>query len=83
MGLTKAQLIAAIEGKISAYSVWTIGITEDPTQRKIKHGSPTVWYQWEGESEKTAREVEKHFIDKGCKGGTGGGDRPHWVYIFI
>ena len=83
MGLTKQQLIKEIENKVSHYLVWTIGIAEQQVKRRKEHENHSVWHQWEAESEKTAREVEKYFIDKGMKGGTVGGDHPNWVYIFV
>lgn len=61
---------------------WTIGITADPDRRKSEHGNPTRWHQWKADSETIARDIEKHFIDKGMKGDTGGGFYPTWVYIF-
>ena len=83
MGLSKEELIKAIGGHIATPNKWYIGITENPKQRKEEHGNPVVWYEWEGQTEKIAREVEKYWLDKGCKGGTGGGEHPHWVYIYM
>ena len=83
MWLSKAQLRAEIEKRIWTFEGWTIGISENPTQRKIEHGNPPGWCHWEADNENTAREVERHFLDLGCKGLIGGVDRPQWVYVFI
>ena len=83
MGLSKVQLIAEIEKRIFTFEGWTIGVTENPTQIREEFGTQPGWYQWEADSENTAREVEKHFLDKGCKGLIGNVDRPQWVYVFI
>lgn len=64
------------------YSIWTIGITDRPTQRKTEHSNPEHWHQWNASSEKAAREVETYFIAKGCKGGSGGKGNGDYVYIF-
>jgi hypothetical protein len=64
------------------YSVWTVGITNDPERRRGEHGNPSVWYYWEADSERIAREVEEHFLEKGMNGGGRGGITPTYVYIF-
>lgn len=73
----------AIEETVTHYSVWTIGVTDDPDRRRGEHGNPNVWYHWDADSEQVARNVEAYFIDKGMKGATGGGGRADYVYIFI
>lgn len=81
--LNEYELIRAIDGLVGrTYSAWTVGITENPEQRKIEHGNPTNWNVWHADSEQIARNVERYFLDKGCKGGTGGGDHPTYVYVF-
>ena len=64
------------------YKSWTIGITNDPKRRRKEHNNPSVWYHWKADSEKIAREVETHFLEKEMKGGGGGGENPTHVYIF-
>jgi len=81
--MNESEIKKAIEGHVSTYSVWTIGITDDPERRKGEHGNPAVWYEWKADSEDIARNVEKYFIDKGMQGGGGGGDHPNYVYIFL
>jgi len=64
------------------HSSWTIGITDDPSQRKSQHGNPSDWHQWRADTATMARNVEKYFIAKGMKGAAGGGESPNYVYIF-
>ena len=84
---TETQIKAAIEKRVNStekkdYSIWTIGVTDDPTRRKAEHGSPKYWMQWNADSETAARNVEKYFLGKGMKGGTGGSGKADYVYIF-
>ena len=81
--MKEKEIINAIESEVSVYSVWTIGVTDDLEQRRKDHENPAIWYHWRADSERIARNVEKHFIDKGMKGGVGGGESPNHVYIFL
>lgn len=85
--MEKSQIVGAIEDRVmraktKKYSIWTIGITANPDERRNKHGNPEHWMHWKSNSESDARDIEKHFLDKGMKGETGGGERPIYVYIF-
>jgi hypothetical protein len=80
---SESAIKKAIEEKVKHYSVWTIGVTDDPDRRREEHDNPAVWYQWDADSEQVARNVEAYFIDKGMKGGSGGGGGADYVYIFI
>lgn len=80
---TEAGIKAAIEQRVSDYSVWTIGVTDDHARRKREHGNPQTWYTWNGDTEQIARNVEAHFKGKGMKGGTGGLGSADYVYIFL
>ena len=74
---------AEIEGFTSPdYSIWIIGVTDDPTRRRTQHGNPQDWHQWDADTEQIARDVEAYFIAKKMKGGTGGPGRADYVYIF-
>jgi len=68
------------------YTSWTIGITNDNKRRKEEHKndgkSLGFWKDWKANSEQIARNVEKYFLEKGMKGGGGGGDNPTFVYVF-
>ena len=72
----------AIELLVNNYSAWTIGVTDNPTWRKIQRGSPSSWSEWNAGTEASARSIEKYFLDKGMKGGVGGGGSANYVYIF-
>jgi len=81
--MKESSIVAAIEAICaSRYYHWTIGITDDPIQRKKAHGNPARWYQWWADAEGIARNVEKYFLGKGMKGSPGGGKDPNHVYIF-
>lgn len=79
---SEATIKAAIEGIVSDYSVWTIGVTDDPARRRREHDNPKVWHDWDADTEQAARNVEAYFIAKGMKGDTGGGGTADYVYIF-
>ncbi len=82
------NIVKAINNKVgsSNYSIWTIGVTDDPDKRKQEHQDAkenvTYWSQWKTDSEDVGRDVEKHFLDLKMKGGTGGGGRAGYVYVF-
>lgn len=88
--MTEQVIKEAIERKrgSTSYSIWTIGITNDPARRRKEHDAEgkntSAWSHWEADSESIARNVEQYFILKGMKGGTGGGGgpSPRWVYVF-
>ena len=79
---SEAAIKAAIGKIVSTYSIWTIGVTDDPVRRKSEHDNPTNWHQWDADTETAARNVEKYFLDKGMKGSGGGGGGADYVYIF-
>lgn len=94
---TESTIKAAIKKRVNNsetvdYSLWTVGITTDPEERKDNHNDPKHWGQWEADSLDIAREVETYFINeypekeaKRMKGGTGGDMSAHktaYVYIF-
>ena len=79
---SEAAIKAAIEGIVNHYPSWTIGVTDDPARRRIEHGNPAGWRQWDADSETIARNVESYFLPIGMKGGTGGGGIADYVYIF-
>lgn len=89
--MQEQEIIQAIENRVMSaktkdYSIWTIGITDDPVRRRTEHDNAhdntTYWKDWRADTETMARNVEKHFLGKGMKGGTGGGEHPTYVYIF-
>lgn len=86
--MNESELNSAIEAKIvsTEYSIWTIGITDDPKRRRDEHEAEgetiAYWSDWKADTETITRNVEAHFLDKGMKGGTGGGEHPTYVYVF-
>ena len=84
--MDRDELIAAIHSRYTSPSLWTIGITTNPARRKEEHerDGNVNWYVWEADSLSVARDVEKHFLDKGMKGGEGGDiDDRKTVYVYI
>ena len=86
MLLNYNQIINEIDAHVKrvnvSYSAWTIGVTDNPTERKRQHGNPLSWHQWNADTETIARNVEAYFISRGMKGGTGGLGSADYVYIF-
>lgn len=66
----------------SDYSNWYVGITADPRTRHGAHGAPNLWRHWQAESHHEAREIERHFLDRGMNGGPGGGRYPRYIYVY-
>jgi len=79
---SETAIEAAIQRIVSTYFIWTIGVTDNPKRRKSEHGDPKYWHYWDADTESDARNVEKYFIKKGMKGGTGGNGHADYVYIF-
>lgn len=80
---SESQIKIEIENIVNGkYSLWTIGVTDNPEERKGAHGNPPTWHQWNPNSEEIARSIEKYFLDKGMKGGGGGPGDADYVYIF-
>ena len=75
-------ITAGIASIVNHYPTWTIGVTDDPDRRRVEHGSPPTWRQWDANTEQEARSVEAHFIARGMKGGAGGPGRAAYVYVF-
>lgn len=88
--MQRMEINAAIESCVKhanpqEYRLWTIGITNNPERRKEEHGAKEnikFWKTWAADSEADARAIEQYFLDKGMKGGSGGGESPNHVYIF-
>ena len=57
---------------------WYVGIAAKPTERLFDDHSVDkdngAWIWRRASSDSVARDIEKHFLDKGAQGGTGGGD---------
>ena len=81
------SIITEIEGlAYGQYAQWTIGVTDNPDQRRRTHESENKdtrrWSVWDANTEDEARDVERHFIGLGMQGGTGGRGRADYVYVF-
>ena len=79
---SETEIIAGIASMVNHYSNWTIGITDDPDRRRVEHGNPPTWRQWDADTEQEARNVEAHFIARGMKPGVSGPGRAGYVYVF-
>lgn len=81
---SSSELIKIINGEVSKYHLWTIGITTRPNTRKKEHDNPKHWKIWQAKSLTAAQNTESHFLDLGMKGGTGGDvDDKYIVYVYI
>ena len=78
------EIAAHIRDCGGAYSGWYVGIAAKPRDRLFtdhnvseKNGS---WIIRDAGSDAVARQIEQYFLDRGCKGGPGGGD---WDSRFV
>jgi hypothetical protein len=86
----KASIFAAIQAKVSTFGLYRIGLTHDLSERKRYWGETKkegikYWSDWKADSLSDAQDIERHFINKGMKGGTGGdlsANKPVYVYVF-
>lgn len=57
---------------------WYVGVAAKPRERLFDDHSVDedkgVWIHRRASSDRVARDIEKHFLDKGAEGGTGGGN---------
>jgi len=70
-----------------AYSSWYCGIASSPEDRLFNDHNVDkqrgAWIYDNAGSESSARQIEQHFLNKGCKGGGGGGDyTTRYVYAY-
>lgn len=70
------------------YSEFYIGISENAMKRLFEEHhvdkENSWWIYTTAESSEIAREVEKHYLDLGMRGGTGGGDEnSKMVYCYV
>jgi hypothetical protein len=66
---------------------YTIGITYDEEKRKGEHKASgkdvKQWQAWKAKTQEDAQEIEKHFLAKRLKGGTGGDQKESTVFVYI
>jgi hypothetical protein len=81
------DIISHIQKHQPSYPHWYAGIATDPCQRLFSDHNVSknerTWIFRNADSENGARTVEKQLLQRGCKGGTGGGATPHYVYAYI
>jgi hypothetical protein len=70
------------------YSEFYIGISENAVRRLFEEHHVDMknswWIYTTAESSEVAREIEKHYLDLGMRGGTGGGDEnSKMVYCYV
>lgn len=92
MSLNYSEIIEKIDEHLSKsgktyYNEFYIGITKDPENRLFKeHGvskENSWWLYINAGSSELAREVEKHYLEEGMRGGDGGGnDDSTYVYCY-
>lgn len=69
------------------YSDWYCGVASVPRDRLFNAHNVNeqngIWIYNDCGNDDTAREVEAHFLNKGCKGGDGGGSwQSKYVYAY-
>lgn len=72
----------------TGYRNWYAGVASDPRRRLfVEHNVEEHGGRWifrPCSSDDVAREVEQHFLGKGCQGGPGGGDGgTRYVYAYL
>jgi hypothetical protein len=92
MAKSKQDIVNAIETYIQRcsgnyYREFYVGISDDARNRLFNEHSVNeengCWIYDTASSHQAARDIEKHFIAKGMKGGDGGGsDRSDMVYVY-
>jgi len=89
--MTQQQIISAITSTAGIHlSLWQIGITQDPSERKAhwrdtEHQDVRYWTEWPADSLADARDIEALFKSDGMKSGVGGDlspSKPTYVYVF-
>lgn len=86
----KAVIISEINAHVAKsgkpHADWYVGIATDVRKRLFEeHGVDQKgwWIYREADSELVAREAEAELLKLGYDGGTGGGDRPRYVYAYL
>lgn len=83
MAKSKKEIIEDIEGYMSNrggdMDDWYVGIAAKPRERLFDDHSVDedtgAWIWRRTSSDSVARDIEKHFLEKGARGGAGGGDK--------
>jgi hypothetical protein len=68
------------------YREWYVGTAADPDERLFQGHNVSqeggAWIYRDAGSESMAKIIEGIFLKKGCKGGCGASDNPHYVYAY-
>lgn len=68
------------------YPAWYVGITTNPRKQLFEGHNVDerggAWLFRDAGCESTAKSIEAVFLKKGCKGGRGIGNDPHYVYAY-
>lgn len=69
------------------YPGWYAGIASQPKDRLFRDHAvrpqTDVWIFRDCGSDAAARQVEQYFLERGCKGGPGGGDHlTRYIYLY-
>ncbi len=90
---TKEQVMAYLNGKLQKHpntvnSQWYVGISSDVQVRLFNdhklNEQNDEWAHSTADTADIARSVEKHFLDAGLDGGSGGGDEGTTiVYVYL
>ena len=81
---SETAIKTGIERSVGAYSLWAIGLTDDPESREVEVGNPMGWRVFDADTELVAKNVGAHFVRKGMEDDTAGrAARAKYVYIFI
>ena len=77
--------VADAGGGAEDYAKWYCGISADPTDRLFRDHRVSREEEWwiyrKADSTQDARETERHLLDQGFQGGSGGGDAGA-VYVY-
>ena len=75
---------ASIKKVVTAYPLWTIGVTIDPARTEAEVGNSIGWRLFEADTEQVAESVEAYFVGQGMNGATGmPGFGAKYVFIFM
>jgi hypothetical protein len=89
--VTVQQAVADIEAHLGKYGgphrAWYCGVATDPEARLFQDHNVSrtnnAWIYRGLMTDTESRQVEAHFLKKGCDGGPGGGDRTsRYVYAY-
>ena len=93
MALSYDEIVNKIDEHLSKsgkhyYSEFYIGVSQNAVKRLFEEHhvdkENSWWIYTTAISSEVARQVEKHFLDLGMRGGTGGGDdKSKMVYCYV